>query len=290
MKLSVFRVRVLVLLLAVIYTAGVWLAPAVLSSDGKQQATLAVHFLAVGQGDAILIETPEGNQVLVDGGPDSRVLTHLAEYLPFTDRTIEVVVGTHPDLDHVGGLADVLAQYYTPTIITTEASGASSEAAAWEAAVENERAAVHYARAGDVYRLGTDTTLTVLSPSFDPTKLNSNAGSIVALLQFKNVAFLLTGDAPQGVEQYLADTHGNTLQAAVLKLGHHGSDTSSHAAFLAAVSPVFAVVSAGIDNRYQHPDPAVLARVAAHTDAQILSTQHGTVSFESDGESVWLLQ
>lgn len=285
-----FHARLTVVLVLAGYALLVWSAPYIMVANSRDTVLLQVHFLDVGQGDAILIETPDGHQVLIDGGPDASVLRYLAEHLSFTDRTIEVVLGTHPDLDHVAGLVDVLAHYHVPTIITTEARGASNEAEAWQAAVAAEDAVVHYAQAGQVYQLGASTTLTILSPSYDPTKLNSNAGSIVALLTYGDTAFMLTGDAPQGVEQYVADTHGNALEAAVLKLGHHGSDTSTHPDFLASVNPAYAVVSAGRSNRYNHPDPDVLARVATYTDAQIVSTQHGTVSFVSDGTQVTLIQ
>lgn len=288
MPLRLFHKRLLAVLLLGGYAVLVWVAPTALFSQSTTEGYLHVHFLDVGQGDALLIETPAGDQILIDGGPDAQVLHHLNRYVPFTDRTIEVVVGTHPDLDHVAGLVDVAAQYQIGTIITTEAAGASEAAQAWAAAVSTEGARVHYARAGQRYQVGASTTVTILSPSFDPTQLNSNAGSIVLLLEHDAVTFLLTGDAPQGVEQYLVDTHGDTLHATVLKLGHHGSDTSSNATFLQTVNPQYAVVSAGVGNRYGHPDPDVLSRVAAHTEAQIVSTQHGTVSFASDGTTVWL--
>jgi len=290
MQRRVFQARLFVVVLVALYAGAVWVVPELSFTQAKTEPTLHVHFLDVGQGDAILIETPAGDQVLIDGGPDAAVLQHLAAHMPFIDRTIEVVVGTHPDLDHVGGLSDVLAQYRVPTILTTEAAGASAESAAWVTAVAAEEAQVYDVRGGEVYQLGASTTLTILSPNYDPARLNSNAGSIVALLTFGDTAFMLTGDAPQGVEQYLADTYSDDLHAAVLKLGHHGSDTSTHPDFLQAVNPQFAVVSAGRNNRYNHPDPDVLARVSAYTDAQIVSTQHGTVSFRSDGTTVELIR
>lgn len=285
-----FHARLAVTLVLAAYALAVWLVPHIELAGAANADTLMVHFLDVGQGDAILIETPDGNQVLIDGGPDASVLPKLAAHVPFADRTIEVVVGTHPDLDHVAGLVDVLGRYDVPTIITTEATGGSAEAAAWQSAVAAEAATVYHARAGQVYQLGASTTLMILSPSYDPTKLNSNASSIVALLRYGQTAFMLTGDAPQGVEQYLADTHGAALAASVLKLGHHGSDTSTHPDFVRAVAPQYAVVSAGVGNRYDHPDPAVLQRVAGHSDALILSTQHGTVSFQSNGREVELIK
>jgi len=282
--------RVVALMALLLYAIVVWCVPMLGAQLAVSPNVLEVHFFAVGQGDAILVETPEGNQVLIDGGPDTSVLEHLAATMPFFDRTLEVVVGTHPDLDHVAGLVDVATRYQIDTIITTEAIGASEAASAWTTLVPTVGAEVHYARAGQVYQLGASTTLTILSPEYNPAKLNSNAGSVVALLTFGDTAFLFTGDAPQGVEQYLTEKYGPVLRADVLKLGHHGSDTSSHPNFLTQVDPQYAVVSAGVANRYNHPDADVLARVAANTEAQIVSTQHGTVRFGSDGRTVWIME
>jgi len=283
-----FWYRLVVLGVLSALALGAWFAPLFLATADPHQGLLQVHFLDVGQGDATLIITPKGHQVLIDGGPDNAVLSKLRPHLSFWDRTLEVVVGTHPDLDHIGGLVDVLAAYTVPTIITTQAEGDSPAAVAFLAAVTKEGATKHQARAGVVYQLGAGVTLRVLSPSFNPVKLNSNAGSIVALLEYGQTRFLLMADAPQGVEEYLVDKHGATLAATVLKVGHHGSDTSSSNRFLATVQPQYAVVSAGVDNRYRHPHPDVIARLARQTKADILSTQHGTVSCVSDGQTVRL--
>jgi len=248
---------------------------------------LQVTFLDVGQGDAIFIETPDGVQVLIDGGPDSSVLQGLASEMSFFDRTIDIVVGTHQDLDHIAGLIDILAQYDVVTILRTEGEGASSAAVQFVSSVADEGAKVVYARAGQEFKLGASTTMTVLSPSSETTNWGSNTGSVVVLLQYGDIGFMLTGDAPEGIETYLASTYGAGLEAEVLKLGHHGSKTSSAAAFLAVIEPQFAVVSAGRNNRYGHPHPEVLERAAA-TGAKVVSTQDGNIHFYTDGTRVWM--
>lgn len=285
MTATTARLSSLLALLSVTLLA--WLTPWLLSDAHKPDNVLQVSFLAVGQGDAIYIETPDGVQALVDGGPDGMVLAKLAEHLSPFDTTLDLVVGTHPDLDHVAGLVDVLERYQVATIVTTEAEGASPAAKAWVQGVATEGANVQYARAGQTLQLGASTTLTILSPAYDPTELNSNAGSIVARLSYGDIDFMLTGDIPQGVESYLVGTQASALEAEVLKLSHHGSDTSSASDFLAAVDPLYAVVSAGANNRYNHPHPAVLERVAA-TQADVVSTQSGDIHFYTDGTQLWL--
>lgn len=258
-------------------------------ATSKTSGYLSVTFLDVGQGDAIFIETPDGVQVLIDGGPTSAVLTKLSAQMSFFDTTLDMVIGTHPDLDHVGGLVDVLERYQVATILITESDGSSGAADMFTANAHNETEDRLYARAGQSFALGASTTLTVLSPAGNPALLESNTGSIVVFLQYGDTAFVLTGDAPQGIEDYIVSQYGSQLKADVLKLGHHGSDTSSSAVFLKTVAPRYAVVSAGEDNRYGHPHPDVIERVETLTNAQILSTAElGSITFYSDGVKVWL--
>lgn len=277
-RMSILRGAVLALLGGVMF---ILLQPEASPND----AYLAVHFFDVGQGDAIYIETPDGVQVLIDGGPNGQVLQHLAREMSFFDRTIDMVIGTHQDLDHVAGLNEVLASYEVASILRTEGEGASPAAKQFvlSAALAPD---VLFARAGQVFALGASTTLTVLSPSADTTDWASNTGSVVVKLTYGDIDFMLTGDAPEGIERYLVGAYAADLEAEVLKLGHHGSNTSSAAEFLAAVQPEYAVVSAGKDNRYNHPHPDVLERVAV-VGATVLSTKEGTVSFYTDGSRVW---
>jgi competence protein ComEC len=259
-------------------SAGLFLAPS---------PYLTVTFLNVGQGDAILIETPDGVQALIDGGPDGTVLRELSRELSWADRTLDLVISTHPDKDHIGGLIDVLARYTVASILTTENTGETTAASQFQKALTAETDIVHMARAGQVYTLGASTTLTVLSPARDPSMLESNTASIVAKLSYGDIDFMLTGDAPQSIEDYLSVTYGAQLESEVLKLGHHGSKTSTGELFLATVKPTYAVVSVGADNSYGHPHEEVVGRVTA-AGITITSTADGKrVKFVTDGKTVW---
>jgi len=262
-------------------------APWLGGSSTESVSLLTVAFLDVGQGDAIFIETPDGVQMLVDGGPDTSVLRGLGDVLAVGDHTLDVVLATHSDLDHIGGLVDVLVRYEVDAVITTEQRNDTAVSLALDASIADERTLVHMARAGDVITLGASTTFTVLSPTGDPTNWESNNASIVGILRYGDTEFLLTGDAGTGIEEYLVATYGTALASEVLKLGHHGSRTSSVPIFLETVDPDFAVVSAGLDNRYDHPHAEVVAGAEAVGATVVSTAQEGTIVFISDGETVW---
>lgn len=260
------------------------------SSELSSDQNLTVTFLNIGQGDSTFIETAAGKQVLIDGGPDSAVLRELSSVMSPWDRTVDIVVGTHPDKDHIGGLVEVLSRYQVSTLLTTENRGETIISAAYQEAILDETGvAAWYARAGDIIDLGDGVTLAVFSPADNPALLESNTASIVLQLRYGGIEFMLTGDAPVGIEDYLVKAYGaELLESEVLKLGHHGSQTSTGELFLQAVSPRYAVVSAGKDNSYGHPHPDVVARTTSF-GSEILSTaESGRITFETDGISVWL--
>jgi competence protein ComEC len=294
MSFSLLQLRAFVLGLLLILTGAVgvdaFAKGELLASVGqfKSDGLLTVAFLDVGQGDSIYIETPDGVQLLIDGGADSGVLRELADVMPLFDRTLDVVLATHSDKDHIGGLVDVLKRYTVKNIIRTENKNDTSVTEVFAALTEVETDKLHIASAGQQLQLGVSTTLAVLSPQGDPREWESNTASIVTQLQYGETAFMLTGDAPLGIEEYLAESYGALLQSEVLKLGHHGSRTSTADSFLAAVDPRYAVVSAGKNNSYGHPHESVVAKVQAE-GAGILSTATaGTVVFKSDGKRVWV--
>ncbi len=248
---------------------------------------LAVHFLDVGQGDAVLIQTPDGYEALIDGGRTRGVLREIAAHQSWWDRNIELVVATHADEDHVGGLVDVLEYYDVDFLLMTEAEGESPGAEAFQEAVTLEGAAVTYARAGQTIKLGASTTIEVLSPKTSTANWRTNAASVILRVIYGDTAIMLTGDAPANIEDYLVETYGNSLKADVLKLGHHGSKTSTSESFLDTVDPQYAVVSASIDNQYGHPHSNVIGRVFTRGIDTFHTGTDGTVSFYSDGEKVW---
>jgi competence protein ComEC len=258
---------------------------------GPEEGMLTVVFLDVGQGDAIFIESPSGTQVLIDGGKDGGVLRVLSRLLGFFDRDLDMILATHADTDHVGGLIDIIENYAVGTIVMTENVSDASAFRAFKEAATNESAEIIFTRRGHVYDLGNgpagSTTLTILFPDYDPTSLETNTASIVAKLTYGETEYLLTGDAPSAIEEYLVGRDGVLLQSDVLKLGHHGSDTSSSAGFLATVRPRIGIISAGKDNSYGHPHQAVLDRLFAENIPYKNTAESGGIISVSDGKEIW---
>jgi len=261
------------------------------TATGQGPEYLSVRFLDVGQGDAIHIQTPDGYEMLIDGGPNSLVLRELANGRSFFDSTIDVVLATHFDSDHIGGLIDVLGRYQVATIIRTNAitdTPVSKLFTSAETAETAETARSLQAQAGQIIQLGASTTIRVLAPTGDTSQWDSNAASIIIQVSYGEIDFLLTGDAPASIEEYVATRYGSSIQSEVLKLGHHGSKTSTSELFLDAVEPDFAIVSAEKESRYGHPHKEVVDRVEERDITLLNTAQGGTIEFLTDGVTVWI--
>lgn len=249
---------------------------------------LTVAFLDVGQGDAIYIKGPTGIDVLIDGGKDRSVLRELPKVMGPLDRTLDVVVATHPDADHIGGLPDVLERYRVSYILESGRIGDSSQSDRLEALQAKEQGLTEIVARKDMrIHLGGGAYADVLHPEDNVAKLpGTNDASVILRLVFGDTEFMLTGDAPSWVETRLVTEYGEKLRSDVLKAGHHGSKTSTSEAWLDVVDPQVVVVSAGKDNSYGHPHGEVLDRIKA-SGASVLSTiDSGTSIFASDGKSL----
>lgn len=264
-------------------------------STTRADGLLRVHVLDVGQGDAILVVTSQGRQALVDGGPDPRVtLLALGELLPAGDRNLDVVVATHLDSDHAGGLIGVLDRYDADIVVQGPASPASALFHQWESVLHQRKHPAVSIRAGHRIRLDSGVVMEVLHPPAGkiPSRIDANTNnlSVVIRLTYGEVSFLLTGDVEQDVEGYLVDTRGEGLRSDVLKVAHHGSVSSTSAAFLKAVAPKSAVVSAGADNRYGHPHPDVITRLGGAIGAEnvLITARDGAVEYITDGVGLWV--
>jgi competence protein ComEC len=269
----------------IMVTIGVWLLP---YTDGQTSSPyLSVSFLDVGQGDAIFIETPDGIQMLIDGGPDGTVIRELAKVMKPWDRTIDVVVATHADKDHIAGLIDVLDRFEVGLIIMTTNAHDTNVANVYRRMVAQEGAEIALTQAGDVWQLGASTTVYVYSPAGDSRDWESNASSIVTQIVYGDTKLLFTGDAPLSIEEFMVQQYGERLQSDVLKLGHHGSRTSTSERFAQTVVPKFAVVSAGRANRYGHPHQEPITNIQ-QVGALVLATAvQGTIRVFSDGNEIW---
>jgi competence protein ComEC len=247
--------------------------------------TLTVAFLNIGQGDAIYIESPTGNQIIVDGGPSSAILGELRKVMPFYDRTIDAIVVTNPDKDHYAGFIDVLDRFQVATVIEPGTKSTTDTYKTFSKDVDEEHARELLARRGMKIELGGGAVLEILYPDKDVSDAKTNDGSVIAKLMYGSTSVMLTGDAPSESEEYLLTLAGTSVDSDILKVGHHGSKTSTSEAFVKNVSPQYAVISAGCKNRYGHPTREVLD-ILAQANVQTFTTcEKGTIIFESDGKS-----
>ena len=258
----------------------------------QKDGLLKIYFFDIGQGDAIFIETPNGNQILVDGGPDSRVLNKLGVVMPFYDRDIDAVIVSHPHVDHVAGLIGVLERYDVKNIVEAKESYNSSEFDSWREAVGSEGANDIEAIAGKEIDLGNDIKLTILHPFESVTGTETKTPHndvVVVMLKYGEFEVMLTGDMEAKVERRLIMA-GYDLDSDVLKAGHHGSKTSSSEEFLSAVSPEAAIIQVGSKNRYGHPSPEVLNRFENFGIKYYRNDIDGDIKLVSDGKNYQILR
>ena len=245
----------------------------------------------MGQGDSALIVTPEGRQVLVDGGPkgDSaiRVLTGA---MPRGDRSLDLVVMTHLDSDHSRGLLDVLDRYKVGAVLAGTASPDAAMYAQWQAGLERNRLDVVSVHQGYRLDLGSGVMAEVLNPRPGTSdRVSANDGALVLRVTYGDISFLLTADIEAESEAVLA-AGGTGIQSTVLKAAHHGSKTSSTTGFVDAVAPAAAVISVGESNSFGHPNDEVLGRLMRQTGIENLyrTDRNGQVEFVTDGLELWV--
>ena len=273
-------------------------ATAVLMVIAAQQpdGRLHVWVLDVGQGDAIFLRTPAGHTALVDGGPGATpVLNGVDAHIPFWRREIDLVVLTHPHQDHMMAFVDALERYHVDQVVQTEFTATGGVQSAWVEALRVHPVPVHYARRGDtiVFDGEPDISLRVLSPS-TPDALRERQGgdinntSIVLKLAYGSTSILLEGDAQAEAEGEMDRVDRNELPAQVLKVGHHGSNTSSTPGFLADVQPRVAIISVGVGNDFGHPSQQTIESLQA-IGAKVYRTDlNGTVEVIADKERLWV--
>jgi competence protein ComEC len=254
--------------------------------------TLSVHFINVGQGASVLVEAPSGETMLVDTG-DWRddgdvVLDYLRER--GVDR-IDYLVTSHADADHIGGHAAVIDYYETQAegVGAVYDPGIASSSATYDDyldAVEAHDVPLYETRAGDAIPLDGAGVDVLAPPASRLAGADANENSVVVRLAYGNTTFLLPGDGEAASEEYLLEEHELRLNATVLSAGHHGSESSSSADLLAAVTPAVAVVSSAYDSQYGHPHEAVLQRFAERSVRTYWTATHGTVRFTTNGSAV----
>jgi competence protein ComEC len=272
---------------------------------------LEISYLDIGQGDATFIRAPNGNSILIDGGPPSgEVSTKISEIVNVFDKQIDVIIATHADADHIGGLASVLQNYSTSLFLDPHFASATGIYKKLFEIVQEKNIPRLTARKGINILLDDDVVLKILYPNnLFPSYLieqcelekkqkrkgrkkcekniflDTNQTSVVARLEYKNKSFLFTGDAPVDVEKFLIDTK-TKLTSDILKVGHHGSKTSTSEEFVKEVNPSLAIISVGKENRYGHPHKETLEHLKG---IKILRTDElGAITIGSSGQDLIL--
>ncbi len=256
---------------------------AVLPQAGK----LTVAVLDVGQGDSIFLQSPSGKTMLIDAG-DSSAANDIAEYLNLAGVTkIDVLVATHPHADHIGSMRSIVKNYDIGTIYMPKVSHTSATYKKLLEAISDKGKKIKTARGGKDKEIPFDDGVTVrilapISKEYD----EMNNYSVVLRVDYGNSSFLLTGDAEKLSEEEMLQAYPELLKADVLKVGHHGSSTSTSADFLAAVAPEYAAISCGQDNSYEHPNPNTVAALVNAGIPCYRTDLFGTIAFFTDGKTI----
>jgi competence protein ComEC len=247
----------------------------------KAQPILSVHFINVGQGDSILIDIGD-TEVLIDGGEKS---PGIAGYIrPYVQGKLEAIVATHPHEDHIGGLIEVIQQFEVSTIWINGDNSTSNTYANFLSLANAEHISVYEARRGNSIQAG-ELTLLILNPG-QPLTMDANNNSIVLTLRYGNTDFLFTGDAGFSAEvEMLADSTTSLPDIDILKVGHHGSYSSTSQDFLTVIRPEVAIYEAGTGNSYGHPHKETINRLKANGVTIYGTDKNGSIVVTTDGNS-----
>lgn len=252
-----------------------------LSSD-----SLIVHFLDVGQGDSALVQFPNGQNMLVDAGKNDSALK-IIKYLKKNGvKRVDYLVGTHPHEDHIGSLDSIIKSFEIGEIFMPKATANTHTFRDVLAAVKDKGLHITTAKAGVSILEDNKLSVKLLAPCSKEYE-NLNNYSAVMIVKYDDVAFLLTGDAEELSEKEILAVKAD-VKAQVLKIGHHGSYTSTSPEFLKAVDPQYAIISVGAGNDYQHPHQVTLDKLKKANVTVLRTDKMGTIIFETDGKDLVL--
>ena len=283
------KFKILLLILILIIVLGFVFLFCLKNSLADSEKILEVDFLDIGQGDSILIKTTNDQNILIDGGSDRTVIKRLSEELRWWDKTIDLMILTHPHDDHVGGLNDVISHYKVKKILYTGVVHNAPAYINWLNLIKDNNIPLIIISHLQTINLSEDCKLEIIYPFNDLSGKevdNLNNSSIIAKLVYKNTSFLFTGDAEIEQEQELLKSNID-LSADVLKVCHHGANTSSPEDFLKAVNPKIAVIQVGKDNKFNHPSRRVIKRMERMGIEIFRNDLEGTVRLFSDGDSIY---
>lgn len=253
-------------------------------SETNNESLLNVYFIDIGQGDSALLEY-NNHYMLIDAG-DNNKENFIVEYLNSKNiKTLDYVICTHPHADHIGGIDAVLSNFDIEQIYMSEASSTTKTFEDVIDEIINKNLKVKKPIVGEKITFD-DLPIEIISPNQEYDKLNNN--SIVLKLTYEDISFLFTGDAEEIAENDILNSDFD-ISANVLKVGHHGSDTSTSDEFLKAVNPQYAVISCGKDNQYGHPYEATLQKLKNNNIEILRTDENGTIIFSTDGENLKII-
>jgi len=241
---------------------------------------LTFAMLDVGQGDALYIESPTGTQILVDAGPPRKIISALSRVMSPFDRSLDAIIITNPDQDHIGGFADVLGTYKVGYVLEPGTINDSKTYQTLREKIQKDNIPNFLAKKGMVIYLGGGAVIEILFPDQDVSNWDTNTGSVVAKLTYGETSVMLTGDATTDTEKMvLAENSIEHLDIDILKVGHHGSRTSTGDGFVKATTPMYALISDGKGNKYGHPHKEVLDTLGQFKAKVLRTDLLGTIIF-----------
>ena len=249
----------------------------------KPEGTLEVHYIDVGQGDATLIKCGS-HAMLIDGGNNNKGTTVQLYLKKQGVESLDYVIGTHPDADHIGGLDVIVYKYNCDTVIMPDYEKDTKTYQELVDVIHDKNMKITYPVVGEQYALG-EAKFTIIAPNSNSYGGNANDYSVAILLEYGKNRFLFTGDAEEASEAEML-TNGIDISADVYKVAHHGSRSASTQEFLNAVHPKYAVISCGEGNSYGHPHAEVLNRLRSLGVEVFRTDEQGSIIASSDGENI----
>lgn len=274
--------------LAILFIFLFVLATSLVYFDYKEMnKNLVFAMLDIGQGDAIFVQSPTGTQMLIDGGPAKKILGPLSRAMPIFDKKIDAILITNPDTDHIAGFLGVLKNYKVGRVFEPGTFNDSKTYLTLEEEIKNQKISDTLVRKNMRIDLGGGAVMEILFPDRDVSLWSSNDGSVIAKLIYGETSIMLTGDATAKTEHLvLLNNPKNKLASTILKVGHHGSRTSSSSEFIKAVKPMYALISDGKNNKYGHPHQETLDTLSSFKIKSLRTDLLGSIILNTDGKNV----
>ncbi|MDD5551949.1 MAG: MBL fold metallo-hydrolase [Candidatus Pacebacteria bacterium] len=280
------KVKIGIVFLILIGIANFCLWQFILNYKQVSESIVEVNFFDVGEGDSILIEMPNSNQIIIDGGLSQDVVSKIAKEMPFFDRKIEMIILTHPDKDHVTGLFEVFDVFEVEKVLMPEIKGKEEKKELYvnfKEAVREEGSKIIFAKQGQKISFPGEVYFLIFWPAKDFFSSDINDFSIVGKLIFEETSFLFTGDISDKIEEKLI-LDNFLLKSDILKVAHHGSKYSTSDKFLAEIIPGVAVISVG-KNSYGHPTREVLERLEKYDIKTLRTDKNKDIKIISNGKN-----